>query len=412
MRLAENSLMHGDVSEYIKNKLSVDRVQHLTYGQGPRGSPRLRKALASFFNAEFGARKHVTAEEIVVMSGATSILDALTWSICNEGDGILIPQPLYTGYQIDLDQRARGELVAVPFQGVDGYESLDDVFTPDVFRRALERQLTLSKERGTRVTALLLTNPHNPLGRCYPKHTMVEAARFCAEHDLHLISNEIYAKSVFDAKRSPPLPAFTSILSLDLEGIIDVNLVHVVYGASKDFCANGLRLGVLQTRSAGLLDSVAKLGPFSWTPYIVQDIWASMLEDEEFRGRFLGKSHRLTEGSYAFTTAFLEQQGIPYYKGSNAGSFLWIDLRQYILGGAEIQELQRGAAASEVFEKREAVLDEALLRHGVAIARGSIFFTEELGWFRLTFTLPKEELAEGLRRLASALAEMGDFAWE
>jgi aspartate/methionine/tyrosine aminotransferase len=132
---------------------------------------------------------------------------------------------------------------------------------------------------------------------------------------LHLISNEIYAKSVFDAKRSPTLPAFTSILSLDLEGIIDVNLVHVVYGASKDFSANGLRLGVLQTKSAGLLDSVARLGPFSWTPYIVQDIWASMLEDEEFRGRFLGKSHRLTEESYTFTTAFLDKQGIPYYKG-------------------------------------------------------------------------------------------------
>jgi aspartate/methionine/tyrosine aminotransferase len=88
----------------------------------------------------------------------------------------------------------------------------------------------------------------------------VEAARFCASNDVHLISNEIYAKSVFDAKRNPPLPVFTSILSLDLEGVIDANLVHVVYGASKDFCANGLRLGALQTRNVGVLESVARLG--------------------------------------------------------------------------------------------------------------------------------------------------------
>jgi len=91
------------------------------------------------------------------MSGATSIVDALAWSVCNEGDGILIPQPFYTGYQIDINQRARGELIPVPFQGVEGYESLDDVFTPDVLQRALERQLLLTRDRGVRVAAVLLT---------------------------------------------------------------------------------------------------------------------------------------------------------------------------------------------------------------------------------------------------------------
>ncbi|KAK0640776.1 pyridoxal phosphate-dependent transferase [Cercophora newfieldiana] len=411
MRLAENSLMHHDVAEYIKEQLNVDRIQHLTYGQGPRGSTRLRKALASFFNTDFGARRPVSYEEILIMSGATSIIDALAWSICNEGDGILIPQPFYTGYQIDIKQRARGELVPVPFEGVEGYASLDDVFAADVLRRALERQLALAKERGLRVAAVLLTNPHNPLGRCYPEETIVEAARFCATNDLHLISNEIYAKSVFDAKRSPPLPAFTSILSLDLEHVIDANLVHVVYGASKDFCANGLRLGVLQTRNVGVLESAARLGPFSWTPYIIQEIWARMLEDESFRSKFFEKNYRLIEESYAFTTKFLGQHGIPYYRGSNAGSFLWIDLRQYILGGADIRLLKRGGGASP-FEEREEILDGALLQHGVSLSRGSIFFTEELGWFRLTFTLPKQELEQGLHRLVSALADIRDRAWE
>jgi aspartate/methionine/tyrosine aminotransferase len=315
MRLAENSLMHHDVAEFIKEQLDVDRIQHLTYGQGPRGSTRLRRAVASFFNNEFGARQPVNYEEILVMSGATSIIDALAWSICNEGDGILIPQPFYTGYQIDISQRARGEIIPVPFHGIEGYSSLDDVFTPDVLQRALARQLESAKEKGIRVAALLLTNPHNPLGRCYPEETMMEAARFCAANNLHLISNEIYAKSVFDAKRNPPLPAFSSILSLDLKCDIDPNLVHVVYGASKDFCANGLRLGVLQTQNIGVLESVARLGPFSWTPYIIQEIWARMLEDDCFQSTFFEKNYRLTEESYALATDFLEKHDIPYYKG-------------------------------------------------------------------------------------------------
>jgi len=68
--------------------------------------------------------------------------------------------------------------------------------------------------------------------------------------------------------------------------------------------------------------------------------------------------------------------------------------------------LRRSEDTSVAYEKREAAIDDACMRHGVSLSRGSIFFTEELGWFRLTFTLPKEELDLGLRRLAGALSEM------
>jgi len=72
-----------------------------------------------------------------------------------------------------------------------------------------------------------------------------------------LISDEIYANSVFDNAQTPDAVPFTSILSLDLDGIIDAQFVHIAYGASKDFCVNGLRLGMLYTRNQGLLGSMA-----------------------------------------------------------------------------------------------------------------------------------------------------------
>jgi len=46
------------------------------------------------------------------------------------------------------------------------------------------------------------------------------------------------------------------------------------------------------------------------------------------------------------------------------------------------------------------------MKHRVSIARGSLFGTEELGWFRLTFTLSEEEITEGIRRLVDALEEL------
>jgi hypothetical protein len=44
---------------------------------------------------------------------------------------------------------------------------------------------------------------------------------------------------------------------LDLADRIDPQLVHVAYGASKDFCANGLGLGMLHTKNKGLQAAAA-----------------------------------------------------------------------------------------------------------------------------------------------------------
>jgi len=158
MRLAENSLMHDEISERIRRIPPVERIQHLTYGRGPRGSLRLRKAVAALMNSEFGARETVTYDEVIVMSGVTSVTDALIWSICNEGDGILIPRPFYTGYHIDVSHRSRGVIVPVSFLGVEGYEAFDDAFdSPEVVRRAFQSALESTKGNGGDVKAVLIT---------------------------------------------------------------------------------------------------------------------------------------------------------------------------------------------------------------------------------------------------------------
>ncbi len=86
-----------------------------------------------------------------------------------------------------------------------------------------------------------------------------EIAGFCGRHNLHLIADEIYANSGFYNPLAPGAILFTSILAVELQDIIDPCLVHVVYGASKDFCANGLRLGILHSKNRGLLGAVATI---------------------------------------------------------------------------------------------------------------------------------------------------------
>lgn len=56
--------------------------------------------------------------------------------------------------------------------------------------------------------------------------------RFCQQHQIHLISDEVYGMCEFDSG-SPDAVPFTSILSINLAGLIDPNLVHMLYGFSK-----------------------------------------------------------------------------------------------------------------------------------------------------------------------------------
>ena len=68
-----------------------------------------------------------------------------------------------------------------------------------------------------------------PVGRCYSRETLVGLMRLCASKGIHLISDEIYALSVF-RRDDGPSEEFVSALSIDPTGIIDPAQVQVLYG--------------------------------------------------------------------------------------------------------------------------------------------------------------------------------------
>ncbi|OJJ69816.1 hypothetical protein ASPBRDRAFT_66890 [Aspergillus brasiliensis CBS 101740] len=73
-------------------------------------------------------------------------------------------------------------------------------------------------------------------------------AAFRGRHQLHFISDEIYAKSVFaNAAIATPIP-FISASALGLCDVIDPTRSYVLYGISNDFGANGLRCGLISTK--------------------------------------------------------------------------------------------------------------------------------------------------------------------
>ena len=171
--VAESSLMHQELiahfTDNVRNtpmslailsdlhcQFEIDAASHLTYGAGPNGSPRLRNALATYFES-FGARKPVRQEDIVITSGVGSMTDSLVWCICNEGEGVLVPRPVYTGFEVDIPMRSRAKLVPVSFVDKDEKLCLDDVFDAKANKNAMESALEQSRADGVQIRAVLLT---------------------------------------------------------------------------------------------------------------------------------------------------------------------------------------------------------------------------------------------------------------
>jgi 1-aminocyclopropane-1-carboxylate synthase len=130
-----------------------------TYGSGPTGSGALRTALARFMNLHFHPVLPVLPERIVVSSGLSAVLELLAWTLANPGDGIMIGRPFYTAFPHDFHARAEVEAVPVAFEGTDPFSESSVAF----YEQALE---DWNRRPGTgRIRALIIVNPHNPLGK-------------------------------------------------------------------------------------------------------------------------------------------------------------------------------------------------------------------------------------------------------
>ncbi|KAJ1706190.1 aminotransferase [Aspergillus flavus] len=121
-----------------------------------------------------------------------------------------------------------------------------------------EAFLKARDEDGVSVRALLICNPHNPLGRCYPRETLEALLQFYQKYQIHIISDEVYELSVYEENTSTD--GFISLLSIEPANIgVNPALIHVLYGMSKDFAAAGLRLGCLISQNQKLLQAALSI---------------------------------------------------------------------------------------------------------------------------------------------------------
>ncbi|KAF7188664.1 putative aminotransferase tcpI [Pseudocercospora fuligena] len=382
LAIAENKLMRDEITKHINENFKIN-PWHLTYGEGPAGTTALRRHIASYVNEYFRPSAPVKANHIATCNGAGPAVNNFCFCVGEPGDGILLSKPLYTGFFGDIEHGSKFKLVQVPMEGIDPV-SVEAV-------AQYEETLHQAEASGTKIRAVLLANPHNPLGRPYSKEALAAFCSFCDKYNIHLLSDEVYAQSWFLSKDFPKPEPFVSILSLDLEKYINPALIHVIYAMSKDFCANGIRVGCLISPSNDeLLSAFKSISGFTRASQLAEQVWLNLFEDGSFLNWYFPEMRRRLADSYAYVTGRLEEQAISYSPAST-GVCVWIDLSEYLEHDTRDAEL---------------ALDWRLARAKVWIAMGATFVSEKHGNYRITFATPRADLELGLDRLFKVLSDI------
>lgn len=190
------------------------RAGRTGYSDG-RGEIHLRKALAKHYSGTRG--RDFVSDNILCFPGTQTALFAVLMGVAGHGDEVLVGDPMYATYEGVV--RATGaEMVPVPLHAEIGFR----MQAADVASRITPN-----------TRAILLTTPHNPTGAVLTDREIEEIGALALEHDLWIISDEVYEQLIFEGSQ------FTSPLSHPL--IAD--RVIAVSSISKSHAAPGFRSG-------------------------------------------------------------------------------------------------------------------------------------------------------------------------
>src|SRR5882724_10753233 len=179
------------------------------------GYLELRRALARYVGKTFG-EDYNPDTEILITVGVSEALDLALRALMNPGDEVLFHEPCYVSYRATI-LFAHGTPVAVETKPENGFR---------LTRAMLEAKVT------PKTKVLMLNFPNNPTGAVMDRQDLEDIAAFAREHDLIVITDEIYAELTYDAPH-------TSIVSLP--GMCDRTIF--LHGFSKAWAMTGFRLG-------------------------------------------------------------------------------------------------------------------------------------------------------------------------
>jgi aspartate aminotransferase len=325
-----------------------------------QGEPALRQAVAEKLQRD-NALNYDPGQEVLVTDGATCGISTALAVLVEPGTAVLLPEPIYDAYSAVIALWG-GRPVFVPSTVRGGRFGFD--------RAALEAAWTPD----TRV--LLLNTPWNPVGTVLTRAELDEVMAFALEHDLTVLSDEIYEALVYDGRSHVSPAALGPEAARHTVVVNSLSKTYAMTGWRVGYCAGPAELIramllVLQQSSRGPATFVQDAAAFAlrWDP-----TWPGQLAAEYQARRDLVVSGL---GRIPGVVPLVPEGGL----------FVMVDVGKL------------GRPADEV---RRFLLHEA----GVVVLHGSAFGPGGEGTLRVSFAAGGPVLEQGVERLRLGLLRL------
>lgn len=307
----------------------------------------------------------LTKDNVATCAGCTVALETLATLLAEPGDVFLIPAPYYSSFVDDINERAGVIAVGVP---------CDETLDRNAFEAAYERVTA----EGRRVRAVLFSSPNNPIGIVYKEDAVRHVIDFAMAHDLEIISDEIYAQTVFD-----PEAHYVSTLKLVPAGYR--HRVHVTSSFAKDFVLSGFRTGMCFSFNPAIIQGFGSITYYSCVSSHTQSLLRALLQSPELEG-VMDLSRQRLKTAYEIMTKGLADIGVPTMK-AQAGIFIMADFSAYM-------DKQEFAEEHVLWQK---IYNDLMIN----VSPGQLFGCDRPGWFRMCYAFEEDTVKEACRRLAT-----------
>jgi aspartate aminotransferase len=204
-----------DTPDPIKNTaIDALRKGHTKYTP-VEGMPELKDAICASIHTDYGME--VTPENVIVSCGAKHSLFNLFLTLFEAGDEVLCPAPYWVSYPPMI------ELTGARAVAIDTRVNHMQL-TADMVKQAIT----------PRTRGIVINSPSNPTGMIIEPLELEKIASLCVEHDIIIISDDIYRKIIFDDTE------FFSIATVSPEV---AQRTFIVDGSSKTYAMTGWRIG-------------------------------------------------------------------------------------------------------------------------------------------------------------------------
>lgn len=199
-----------------KAAISAIESGKASYYTPSAGIKELRQAVVDHIEKYYGLSYQV--KNVIVTDGAKFALYTLFQALLDEKDEVIIPVPYWVSYG---EQVKLAEGVPVFVEGTQ----------ENNFKVTVE-QLELARTNKTKV--LILNTPSNPTGMIYSKEELEAIGNWAVEHDILIISDDIYGRLVYNGNTFTPLAAISEAIRKQ---------TIIINGVSKTYAMTGWRIG-------------------------------------------------------------------------------------------------------------------------------------------------------------------------